>query len=311
MLYISENLKKLRKNKDFTQEDVADILGVSPQSVSKWERGDTMPDITLLPAIVNLYKVTVDELIGMDRINDNQTKNEIFSSAHKCLRNSDIDAAIKIYTDASKIYPNDDEIMSDMAMALALTDSKENLLQAIELCNRVLNDNQGDKVHHTTRAALCFIYTKIGEIEKAVTVAKRLPHLRESRENVLDQLNKKSTTDEINAYLKFLAIGEMDAQNEIEIDFAENMIPICTQYNLLERIRALRDELNAPETKDGLRKLPIIRVRDKIELTPYHIRVRHLADYLIDKDYENYAQAVDEIIESLRKIAINNSQTIS
>jgi transcriptional regulator with XRE-family HTH domain len=69
MLFISENLRKLRKGKDLTQEEAAEILNVSPQSVSKWERGETLPDITLLPSLANLYKVTVDTLIGMDKIN--------------------------------------------------------------------------------------------------------------------------------------------------------------------------------------------------------------------------------------------------
>ena len=66
MIYIADNLKKLRKSKDYTQEDVSEMLSVSPQSVNKWERGDTMPDITLLPAIANLYKVTI--LIKIIRI---------------------------------------------------------------------------------------------------------------------------------------------------------------------------------------------------------------------------------------------------
>ena len=42
---------------ELTQEDIAEMLRVSPQSVSKWERGDTYPDITLLPALANLFKV--------------------------------------------------------------------------------------------------------------------------------------------------------------------------------------------------------------------------------------------------------------
>ena len=54
MLYIAENLRKLRKEKNLTQEVVAEMLGVSAQSVNKWERGDTLPDITLLPALANL-----------------------------------------------------------------------------------------------------------------------------------------------------------------------------------------------------------------------------------------------------------------
>ena len=45
MLCIAENLKTLRKAEDMPQEDVVEILGISPQSVSKWERGDTYPDI--------------------------------------------------------------------------------------------------------------------------------------------------------------------------------------------------------------------------------------------------------------------------
>ena len=43
MLYLSENLKKYRLLKNLTQEDVADLLGVTPQSVSKWKRAECHP----------------------------------------------------------------------------------------------------------------------------------------------------------------------------------------------------------------------------------------------------------------------------
>lgn len=58
----SENLKKLRNSKHLTQEQVAEALKVSPQSVSRWECGNTFPDIMLLPEIARLYSVTVDDL---------------------------------------------------------------------------------------------------------------------------------------------------------------------------------------------------------------------------------------------------------
>ena len=48
-LYIGNTLKKLRLTKGLTQEEVATQLGISPQSISKWERGDGYPDITMLP----------------------------------------------------------------------------------------------------------------------------------------------------------------------------------------------------------------------------------------------------------------------
>lgn len=58
----SENLKRLRVSKQYTQEQVAELLKVSPQSVSRWECGNTFPDIMLLPEIARLYCVTVDDL---------------------------------------------------------------------------------------------------------------------------------------------------------------------------------------------------------------------------------------------------------
>ena len=59
---ISKNLKRLRLSKHFTQEQAAEQLGVSTQSVSRWECGSTLPDVLMLPQIAALYCVTVDEL---------------------------------------------------------------------------------------------------------------------------------------------------------------------------------------------------------------------------------------------------------
>ena len=58
----SDNLRRLRLEKQLTQEQAAEILGVSPQSVSRWECGNTYPDVMLLPRIARLYGVTVDDL---------------------------------------------------------------------------------------------------------------------------------------------------------------------------------------------------------------------------------------------------------
>ena len=58
----SGNLKKFRQQKNYTQEQVADILGVSSHTVSRWECGTTLPDVLLLPEIARLYCVTTDDL---------------------------------------------------------------------------------------------------------------------------------------------------------------------------------------------------------------------------------------------------------
>ena len=58
----AENMKKFRLAKKFTQEDVAEKLCITAQSVSRWECGNTLPDVMLLPEIAKLYGVMVDDL---------------------------------------------------------------------------------------------------------------------------------------------------------------------------------------------------------------------------------------------------------
>lgn len=62
----SQNLKRLRLEKNLTQEQLANLLGVSVQSVSRWECANTLPDVMLLPEIAHLYGVTVDDLYQAD-----------------------------------------------------------------------------------------------------------------------------------------------------------------------------------------------------------------------------------------------------
>ena len=59
---ISKNLKRLRLQKKLTQEQVAEALGVSSQTISRWECNTTYPDVMLLPEIARLYCVTIDDL---------------------------------------------------------------------------------------------------------------------------------------------------------------------------------------------------------------------------------------------------------
>ena len=61
---IGKNIAELRKNSGMTQEQLAEMLGVSSQAVSKWENEVTMPDIMLLPVIAGCFDITVDELFG-------------------------------------------------------------------------------------------------------------------------------------------------------------------------------------------------------------------------------------------------------
>ena len=60
----AKSFTNLRKEKGFTQAEVAQKLNVSAQAVSKWENGDSMPDVALLSEIADLFETTIDALFG-------------------------------------------------------------------------------------------------------------------------------------------------------------------------------------------------------------------------------------------------------
>ena len=73
-LNVGENIRRLRRAADMTQEQLADKLGVAYQSVSRWENQTTYPDIEFLPALAGIFGVTVDELLGCE---ENRKKEQI------------------------------------------------------------------------------------------------------------------------------------------------------------------------------------------------------------------------------------------
>ena len=76
-LLIGKNIKRIRRERNLTQEEVATHLGISFQSISKWERGDGYPDITMLPVLSNYFGISVDDLLGVSEIEKNDVYNKI------------------------------------------------------------------------------------------------------------------------------------------------------------------------------------------------------------------------------------------
>ncbi len=65
-LNLGSNIRKYRKEKDMTQEGLAEYLGVSPQAVSRWESGVTYPDLEFVPVLANLFGVSTDALFDVE-----------------------------------------------------------------------------------------------------------------------------------------------------------------------------------------------------------------------------------------------------
>ena len=71
-----KTIKKLRRDREMTQEQLAEILSISPQAVSRWETDMAMPDISLIAPLCNLFNVTSDELLEIDLAQKQKNINE-------------------------------------------------------------------------------------------------------------------------------------------------------------------------------------------------------------------------------------------
>jgi len=63
---IAANIARLRRERGMTQEALAEVIGVSSQTISKWENSTTWPDVALLPVIADVFGVTIDALYGRE-----------------------------------------------------------------------------------------------------------------------------------------------------------------------------------------------------------------------------------------------------
>ena len=117
-------VKDLRKERGNTQEELAEHLGISVQAVSKWERGDGMPDITLLPNIAYFYNTTVDELLGCDSVRKEEDMAVFKEKAQILINKGRRQERLELCRAYQMKYPNDGtvlfELMHDLFRLTAL-----------------------------------------------------------------------------------------------------------------------------------------------------------------------------------------------
>ena len=124
-LMIGDKLKKLRRNRDLTQEEVAAHIGISYQAISKWERGDGYPDITMLPTLANYFEVSVDELIGMDEISSANRLDDINRKWQENRVLGNHKENVELMRSALKIYPNNALLLIQLSASLERLDGTE------------------------------------------------------------------------------------------------------------------------------------------------------------------------------------------
>ena len=183
-IIISETLKELRKNRGNTQEELAIHVGVSDQAVSKWERGESFPDITLLPAIAFYYNVSVDDLLGVGKMQMEKKVAEYLEKSDAYERKGDNDGLNSVWAEAIKEFPNNYTVLNRYRGTL----SDDRMDEILEISERLLKESNILSHRYDVICHLCNLYIRLGDEEKAIEYAEKLPMMERTEDNMLVQI---------------------------------------------------------------------------------------------------------------------------
>lgn len=181
-------IKQARREKDMTQEQLAECLHVSVAAVSQWETGKTMPDLGAIPALCHLFGITADQLLGIDLEKQDEQIKSIREEATACYTRGYFEEARRILSEGLRQYPNQYAMMMDLLFVcsnLAGKDAQSPFQEeAIRLGERILEGCTEDQLRHKAIQYLCIAYCNQGETEKAVALARTMPDITACAESL-------------------------------------------------------------------------------------------------------------------------------
>lgn len=234
-IYFSEKFKQLRKTRDLTQDQIAEIFHVSPQSVSRWETGANYPDIEILPHIAIFFKVTVDELLGIEKILGEEKVKEYIKDIRNLLNSGKICDAIELARKAGKEYPLNSDFQYHLIEALRADGSEKHKDEIIAVGERIINTNPNN---WGIKFQLIRQYAEWGMKEEAKKILTTLPSsIWDSQEPwwglVLEGdewlKNQKHSIVRAKYYLEYLirnyiSGGNLDTLQKLEFEIAKMQI---------------------------------------------------------------------------------------
>ena len=132
---IGEVIKRKRQKRNMTQAELAELLKVTPQAVSRWEMGVSYPDIAMVPKISEVLGVTADELLGLTPMEPSSVSHESREVLELILNQSQADSIfdfipVPITGESRKVLVVDDSDFMRMMLEDILTHHGHTVLQA-------------------------------------------------------------------------------------------------------------------------------------------------------------------------------------
>ena len=290
LIKIGEKIKDLRKKADVSQDRFAEYLGVTAQAVSKWEVEGCYPDIELLPSIANFFNISIDELMCFDVMKNKEKIDSIIKQAGpERSRNWFDGTVIEMFRNAVQEFPNSYDLLYCLAKTLCFTrkpeeEKQNNLRESISICTRILSDCTDDNLRFRSLQVLARAYKDIGDKERAVETASRLPLARDSRDMVLPEILD----------------GEAKS-NQI----VQNIWLLSDMFEyLIENLANTRYKDNSEKRVELFKKLvsieEILHENDDYIYETLRLRAVYYwlsEDYLKLKDYDNALDCIEQFAE--------------
>lgn len=177
---IGENIRRLRRERDITQEALAEMLGISSQAVSGWETNRTAPDISQLAPLSSIFEVSADVILGIDVDAKSRKIEELYQSAFETACTGDHAESIRIADEALKQYPDSHKLMRFYADEIHLynhmTPEEQrdtNEKRALGYLD-ILRTSPDNSIRNEAIVTSCLWYNRLGRKEEAEALAKSL-----------------------------------------------------------------------------------------------------------------------------------------
>ena len=193
---IGLKIKQLRRERNITQEELGELVGLTAKAISRWENSASYPDISLLPILANIFEITVDELLDVSIYKKEQEIKEILEENHKYKHLGEVEKSIELLREALLKYPTNYQIMNELASSLhgffyAQYPNRVDVLdEMILLSEKILEKCIEDEIRHSAIQILVHGYTEKGEVEKAKQLVLKMPVFYCCRNVLLEDVYK-------------------------------------------------------------------------------------------------------------------------
>lgn len=199
-------IKRLRKEHNLTQEELAEQLNISAPAISKWENGTAMPDISQIVPLASIFGVRTDVLFGLHADGVDAAIAKVKKIAD--LPETDNDHCIALWSDLLKQYPANNTIRRKLAHAYLCRKEGGDYAAAAELYEKVLDECTDSKIRLKSLSMLCFCYNRMGDTRNAVRIAKLCGSVHISQDALLAKIDGYEEHNEVNQRLLAYSVEE-------------------------------------------------------------------------------------------------------